>query len=307
MRIHCFPTPSNAQLVAPTQPFSGRHSAAAERLWLPTALALLFHGTAPQGSVQAEAAVVRPSTTEQHLESTSDTKANKTAKKQKRKNLGGILGESIDNTATNVNVTKDISPDEIVDAEIVSLQPREEKGEGEAGGEREGVEEGSRGRGGGDLSKETGHGEGKGTGIAKADGPSTVQERLQTRFKRKRQQRQMGRGDDNTDADDNETASESGDKNAIDGGLRSRDQNDRDDGAKSKSGRQIVDDENQGPVGALGALVERREIDEHEDVRQEPTECVATGPCVWCAASEMEVEYCKETGRRQEVRAWWWA
>lgn len=67
-----------------------------------------------------------------------------------------------------------------------------------------------------------------------------------------------------------------------------------------------------GGAAAVGVLSEHRGTNEHGDVEvsegdgeagegEAETECLETGPCVWCERSEMQLEYCKETGRRQEV------
>lgn len=60
---------------------------------------------------------------------------------------------------------------------------------------------------------------------------------------------------------------------------------------------------------AGGGLSEHRSTDEQqenelESGEGEERECVAMEPCLLCDRSEMEFVYCKETGRRQEVRAW---
>lgn len=55
---------------------------------------------------------------------------------------------------------------------------------------------------------------------------------------------------------------------------------------------------------ALGVLSEHRGTDENNSKEAEAEgskECTETGPCVWCGSDELELEYCKETGRRQEV------
>lgn len=55
---------------------------------------------------------------------------------------------------------------------------------------------------------------------------------------------------------------------------------------------------------ALGVLSEHRGTDENNSKEAEAEgskECTETGPCVWCGDDELELEYCQETGRRQEV------
>ncbi|CAN0263679.1 unnamed protein product [Pylaiella littoralis] len=42
--------------------------------------------------------------------------------------------------------------------------------------------------------------------------------------------------------------------------------------------------------------------EQQEQQGQGGEECRATGPCVWCERDELLLEYCKETGRREEVR-----
>ncbi|CAB1113871.1 unnamed protein product [Ectocarpus sp. CCAP 1310/34] len=54
-------------------------------------------------------------------------------------------------------------------------------------------------------------------------------------------------------------------------------------------------------VVAVGAddANEDQEVEEEEEAVEE---CKAIGPCVWCEKDEVSLEYCKETGRREEVR-----
>lgn len=99
------------------------------------------------------------------------------------------------------------------------------------------------------------------------------------------------------------------------------DRDDEDDASQGSASRPLVggtDDATvgggggDGPVNAgvdvdvesLGALSEHRGTDENNPKEAEAgasKECTETGPCVWCASDDMELEYCKETGRRQEV------